>query len=97
MTLNSPMGLALDDFFRDASDMIIPKRIYLFEFPENKNVRDCCKNNDYEVKEDDNKKNKITHKCEKCGNVHLMWEEYNEKTNITTWHVKNITERYNKC
>ena len=51
MTLNSPIGLALDDFFRDASDMIIPKRIYLFEFPENKNVRDCCKNNDYEVKE----------------------------------------------
>ena len=42
-------------------------------------------------------KNKIKHKCEKCGNVHLMWEEYNEKTNITTWHVKNITERYNKC
>ena len=40
---------------------------------------------------------KIKHKCEKCGNVHLMWEEYNEKTNITTWHVKNITERYNKC
>ena len=55
---------------------------------------DIC---DYEVNEVDNKKNKITHKCEKCGNVHLMWEEYNEETNLTTWHVKNITERYNIC
>ena len=53
--------------------------------------------NDYEVNEVDTNKNKIKHKCERCGNVHLMWEEYNEKTNITTWHVKTITERYNKC
>ena len=28
--------------------------------------------NDYEVNEVDNKKNKIKHKCEKCGNVHLV-------------------------
>ena len=51
MTLNSPIGLALDDFFRDASDMIIPKKIYLFEFPENKDMRICYVKNDYDVKD----------------------------------------------
>lgn len=53
--------------------------------------------NDYEVNEVHNKKNKITHKCEKCGNEHLMWEEEHKDINLTSWHVINITKRYNKC
>lgn len=70
MTLNSPMGLALDDFFRDASDMIIPKKIFLFEFPENKDMRDCYKNNNYEVKE------LVLDGCHSAIDMSFIWKNY---------------------
>ena len=73
MTLNSPMGLALDDFFRDASDMIIPKKIFLFEFPENKNMRDCYKNNNYEVKE------LVLDGCHSAIDMSFIWKNYVNK------------------
>ena len=70
MTLNSPIGLALDDFFRDASDMIIPKKIFLFEFPENKDMRDCYKNNNYEVKE------LVLDGCHSAIDMSVIWKNY---------------------
>ena len=73
MTLNSPMGLALDDFFRDASNMIIPKKIFLFEFPENKNMRDCYKNNNYEVKE------LVLDGCHSAIDMSFIWKNYVNK------------------
>ena len=73
MTLNSPMGLALDDFFRDASNMIIPKKIFLFEFPENKDMRDCYKNNNYEVKE------LVLDGCHSAIDMSFIWKNYVNK------------------
>ena len=73
MALNSPMGLALDDFFRDASDMIIPKKIFLFEFPENKDMRDCYKNNNYEVKE------LVLDGCHSAIDMSFIWKNYVNK------------------
>ena len=48
---NMQMYPSLGTLFADASDMIIPKKIYLFEFPENKSIRDCYENDNYEIKE----------------------------------------------
>ena len=71
--LNPPIGLALDDFFRDASDMIIPKRIYLFEFPENKDMRDCYKEKNYEVKE------LVLDGCHSALDMSFIWKNYVNK------------------
>ena len=73
MTLNSPMGLALDDFFHDASNIIIPKKIFLFEFPENKDMRDCYKNNNYEVKE------LVLDGCHSAIDMSFIWKNYVNK------------------
>lgn len=73
MTLNSPMGLALDDFFHDVSNIIIPKKIFLFEFPENKDMRDCYKNNNYEVKE------LVLDGCHSTIDMSFIWKNYVNK------------------
>lgn len=69
-TLNPPITLALNDFFRDASDMIIPKKIYLFEFPENKDMRICYVKNDYDVKE------LVLDGCHSSIDMSFIWKNY---------------------
>lgn len=70
----APIGAAIDitleDMFRSASDMIIPKKIYLYEFPEERGMRDAYELGIYNVVE------LVLDKSRSAFDMSFIWKNY---------------------
>ena len=49
MTQQLPVCLDIKDFFERAGNVLVPRKIYLYSFPDNKSMREAFEDEDYTV------------------------------------------------
>lgn len=49
MTQQLPVCLDIKDFFESAGNVLVPRKIYLYSFPDNKSMREAFEDEDYTV------------------------------------------------
>ena len=77
-----PVCLDIKDLFANAGNVLIPRKIYLYSFPDNKSMREAFEDEDFIVQE--------LHLEEKHGALDLsfLWKKYVNRINPENYSYK---------